>query len=84
MKQFETRKGSEATTLGQPYDFQSIMHYSNKEFSSNGGDTIQAIADPSMPLGNVNSLSALDVMEINLLYKCPEALNQGTVGIVSL
>lgn len=69
------------TSLGQPYDFQSIMHYSNKEFSRNGGDTIQAIADPSMSLGNINSLSALDVMQINLLYKCPEALTQGTVCI---
>lgn len=57
------------------------MHYSNKEFSRNGGDTIQAIADPSMSLGNINSLSALDVMQINLLYKCPEALTQGTVCI---
>ena len=77
MKEFEIRKRSEATTLGQPYDFQSIMHYSNKEFSSNGRDTIQALSDPNMPLGNVNSLSAVDVMQINLLYKCPEGLKQG-------
>jgi len=76
VKQFEIRTRGEATTLGQPYDFQSIMHYSNKEFSSNGGDTIQAIADPSMPLGNLNSLSAVDAMQINLLYRCPEALRQ--------
>lgn len=81
MKQFEIRTRGEATTLGQPYDFQSIMHYSNKEFSSNGGDTIQAIADPSMQLGNLNSLSAVDVLQINLLYRCPEALRQGTCAI---
>ena len=55
------------------------MHYTNKEFSRNGGDTIQALADPSMPLGNINSPSAVDVLQINLLYKCPEALRQGTV-----
>ena len=79
MKEFEIRKRGEVTTLGQPYDFQSIMHYSNKEFSKNDGDTIEAISDPSMPLGNVNSLSAVDVMQINLLYTCPEALKQGTV-----
>ena len=53
------------------------MHYSNKEFSKNGKNTIQAISDTSMPLGNVNSLSAVDVMQINLLYNCPEALRQG-------
>ena len=55
------------------------MHYSNKEFSKNGADTIQALSDPSMPLGNVNSLSAVDVLQINLLYNCPEALKQGTL-----
>lgn len=81
IQQFAIRTRGEVTSLGQPYDFQSIMHYSNKEFSRNGGDTIQAIADPSMSLGNINSLSALDVMQINLLYKCPEALTQGTVCI---
>ena len=76
-KQFEIRKRG-VTTLGQPYDFQSIMHYSNKEFSKNNKDTIQALSDPNMPLGNVNSLSAVDVLQINLLYNCPEALRQGT------
>lgn len=76
LEQFKIRKRGEVTTLGQPYDFQSIMHYSNKEFSRNGADTIQAISDPSMPLGNVNSLSAIDVLQINLLYNCPEALKQ--------
>lgn len=79
VQQFEIRRRGEVTTLGQPYDFQSIMHYSNKEFSKNGRDTIQALSDPSMPLGNVNSLSAVDVMQINLLYNCPEALKQGTL-----
>ena len=78
MRQFEIRTRGEVTTLGQPYDFQSIMHYTNKEFSSNGGDTIEAIVDPSMPLGNLNFLSAIDIMKINLLYRCPEALTQGT------
>ena len=77
LSEFEIRARGESTTLGQPYDFQSIMHYTKKEFSSNGGDTIQAIVDPSMPLGNVNSLSAVDVMQTNLLYKCPEGLRQG-------
>lgn len=54
------------------------MHYSNKEFSKNNKDTIQALSDPNMLLGNVNSLSAVDVLQINLLYNCPEALRQGT------
>lgn len=74
-EQFKIRKRG-VTTLGQPYDFQSIMHYSNKEFSKNNKDTIQALSDPNMLLGNVNSLSAVDVLQINLLYNCPEALRQ--------
>lgn len=78
LQQFEILKRGEVTSFGQPYDFQSIMHYSNKEFSKNGADTIRAISDPSMQLGNVNSLSAVDVLQINLLYNCPEALKQGT------
>lgn len=76
VKEFEIRTISESTSLGQPYDLQSIMHYSNKAFSRNGGDTIQSKADPTMKLGNENSLSAVDVLQINLLYRCPEALKQ--------
>ena len=82
VKEFEIRTIGESTSLGQPYDFQSIMHYSNKAFSRNGGDTIQSKADPTMKLGNENSLSAVDVLQINLLYRCPEALKQGTCAIV--
>lgn len=81
VKEFEMRTKGESTSLGQPYDFQSIMHYSNKAFSRNGGDTIQSKADPTMKLGNENSLSAVDVLQINLLYRCPEALKQGTCAI---
>ena len=75
--QFKIRTTYEATSFGQPYDFQSIMHYTNKEFSSNGEDTIQAIANPNMALGNINSMSAVDVLQVNLLYKCPEAQRKG-------
>ena len=82
VKEFEIRTIGESTSLGQPYDLQSIMHYSKKAFSSNGGDTIQSKADPTMKLGNENSLSAVDVLQINLLYRCPEALKQGTCAVV--
>ena len=59
-------------TGGLPYDFHSMMHYSNKFFSKNGKDTIQAIIDPDMHLGQEDNFSALDVVRINLLYKCDE------------
>ena len=55
-----------------PYDFHSIMHYNNKIFSKNGEDTIQALIDPKMTLGQEYGLSALDVVRVNMLYKCPQ------------
>ena len=55
-----------------PYDFHSLMHYSNKFFSKNNKTTIEARIDPSMELGLEGGFSALDVVRINLLYKCPQ------------
>ena len=55
-----------------PYDFHSIMHYSNKFFSKNGQDTLRARIDPTMRLGQSEGFSALDVVRINMLYRCPE------------
>ena len=55
-----------------PYDFHSIMHYSNKFFSKNGKDTLKARIDPTMRLGQSEGFSALDVVRINMLYRCPE------------
>ena len=55
-----------------PYDFHSIMHYSNKYFSKNGQNTMEALIDPGMRLGQSKGFSALDVVRINMLYRCPE------------
>lgn len=55
-----------------PYDFHSIMHYSNKFFSKNGQNTLEARIDPTMRLGQGEGFSALDVVRINILYRCPE------------
>lgn len=55
-----------------PYDFHSIMHYSNKYFSKNGQNTMEALIDPEMRLGQSEGFSALDVVRINMLYRCPE------------
>ncbi|XP_068762262.1 hatching enzyme 1.2-like [Montipora capricornis] len=56
-----------------PYDFHSIMHYSNTFFSKDGNvPTIQALIDSNMQLGLTDGFSALDVVRINMLYKCPQ------------
>ncbi|XP_078355010.1 high choriolytic enzyme 1-like [Oculina patagonica] len=72
----EARRSEFATydqdTGNLPYDFHSIMHYDNKFFSKNGENTIEARIDPKMRLGQSSGFSALDVVRINMLYKCPE------------
>jgi hypothetical protein len=56
-----------------PYDYCSIMHYSNKAFSKNGKPTIECIDKgktiqcPSC-MGNTDELSALDIKGINDFY----------------
>ena len=59
-------------TGGLPYDFHSIMHYTRKHFSKNDRNTVEAIIDPSMQLGDDDGFSALDVVRVNQLYSCPQ------------
>ena len=57
--------------LNQPYDLKSIMHYGNKAFSKNGGDTIISRKYPWLKLGaKKEKLSTSDTKELNQLYKC--------------
>jgi len=51
------------------YDYESIMHYSEKAFSINGKKTIVPIKQ-GFKIGNRHHLSAKDIMELNLLYDC--------------
>ncbi|XP_068539932.1 astacin-like metalloendopeptidase isoform X1 [Anas acuta] len=57
--------------LGLPYDYSSVMHYGAYDFSSAPGKpTIVPIPNPSVPIGQREGLSNLDVAKINKLYKC--------------
>uniref|UniRef100_A0A672TRZ1 Metalloendopeptidase n=1 Tax=Strigops habroptila TaxID=2489341 RepID=A0A672TRZ1_STRHB len=57
--------------LGLPYDYSSVMHYGAYDFSSTPGkQTIVPVPDPSIPIGQREGLSNLDVAKINRLYKC--------------
>uniref|UniRef100_A0A8C3BKB3 Metalloendopeptidase n=1 Tax=Cairina moschata TaxID=8855 RepID=A0A8C3BKB3_CAIMO len=57
--------------LGLPYDYSSVMHYGAYDFSSTPGKpTIVPIPNPSVPIGQREGLSNLDVAKINKLYKC--------------
>jgi len=81
---FEKLSSSQMSTLGTPYDFSSIMHYSPYIFA----------VDPSKPtitpkpnlahgqhLGQRVRLSTLDVKRVQLLYSCP--VDTGHIAIPS-
>ncbi|KAI3377315.1 hypothetical protein L3Q82_008517, partial [Scortum barcoo] len=62
----------ETNNLETPYDFDSVMHYSNKAFSKNGNQTIIAKSNPKRSFGNARQMSANDIARVNRLYQCCE------------
>ena len=70
LSEFAKESESRVDSLGIGYDYNSIMHYDPILFSNNGQPTIVA-NDPDIPLGMARELSDLDIIQINLLYKCP-------------
>lgn len=61
---------SQVDSLGIPYDYISVMHYSPTAFGINGSTTIIA-KDPSVTqLGQRIGLSPKDITQADLLYRC--------------
>jgi len=56
--------------LGTPYDFNSVMHYSNYAFSKNRKPTIVAKSNPNLSFGRATTMSANDIARVNRLYGC--------------
>lgn len=56
-------------TLGLPYDYSSVMHYSRNAFSKNGLPTI-VTKEPDVWIGQRNAMSAIDIEEIRRYYQC--------------
>jgi len=56
--------------LATPYDFNSVMQYSNRAFSKNGQPTIVAKSDPNLMFGNARQMSSNDIARVNRLYRC--------------
>ncbi|XP_048582923.1 zonadhesin isoform X2 [Nematostella vectensis] len=71
-------------SLNINYDYDSLMHYGKSSFSKNGKPTIQVIGDPSRRLGQRDSFSSADILELNALYDCSGPLggwsNWGAFG----
>ena len=73
---FNKLSESEVDSLGEPYDFHSIMHYARNTFSR--GTYIDTIL-PKVPegqkrpeIGQRIKLSEGDIRQANLLYSCPK------------
>uniref|UniRef100_A0A3Q3GS81 Metalloendopeptidase n=1 Tax=Labrus bergylta TaxID=56723 RepID=A0A3Q3GS81_9LABR len=68
---FESNFEKEQTNnLRTPYDFDSIMQYSNKAFSKNGRPTMVARDNPSRLFGRAKTMSQNDIARVNALYCC--------------
>ncbi|XP_018323799.1 zinc metalloproteinase nas-13-like [Agrilus planipennis] len=66
---FEKYSEKEVSHFGVPYDYGSVMHYSDYAFSKNGKKTIEA-KKPNVTLGQRNGFSPSDVQKLNLMYNC--------------
>lgn len=68
------------TSLGTPYDYQSIMHYGHSGFSKNGGFTIVPKNDAFLNvIGQRGGLSEGDIKRINNKYNCRVEKSYGHV-----
>ncbi|XP_039624323.1 uncharacterized protein LOC120538842 [Polypterus senegalus] len=64
---FQIREGN---LQGIPYDYASIMHYSNKAFSKNGDPTMVPFPNSNIVIGQRKAFSDNDILRINLFYNC--------------
>lgn len=57
-------------SLGAPYDYDSVMHYSAWAVSKNGKKTIKPLHARAGRLGQRVQASELDIVQMRLLYQC--------------
>ncbi|XP_051160819.1 uncharacterized protein LOC127281246 [Leptopilina boulardi] len=70
--QIHFRKSMNPTDdLGIPYDYGSVMHYSQLAFSKNGDATILPRMITNEVLGQRYGFSEKDVQKVNTMYSCP-------------
>nr|QNH72397.1 toxin candidate TRINITY_DN13064_c0_g1_i3 [Ceriantheomorphe brasiliensis] len=64
------QKYGNINSLGEKYDYGSIMHYGKKAFSRNGMDTIKTLNGAA--IGQRARLSRGDIKQMNKMYNCKE------------
>jgi hypothetical protein len=60
---------SQIDFLDEPYDIESLMHYSDKSFSKNDQPTIVSLRD-GVIMGQRKDLSPIDINELRKFYNC--------------
>ncbi|XP_063541150.1 low choriolytic enzyme-like [Cydia strobilella] len=79
---FKKSDAKDTNDFGVSYDYNSVMHYSEYAFSSNGRKTIEPKVG-SVTLGQREGLSRGDVKKVNSMYKCQkEEPQSGWLGAV--
>jgi len=78
---FEKYSAKVITSFGEPYDYQSVMHYGSYDFSKNGKKTIERLDGSDAELGNEVGFTQIDVNKVNKMYPCDTtATTTTTVG----
>lgn len=73
-------KHETSSSFGFPYDYSSVMHYSDKAFSSNGERTIVP-KDSTAAIGQRNAMSETDVKKLNRKYCTNHITNTPSVPV---
>ncbi|XP_049336093.1 meprin A subunit beta-like [Astyanax mexicanus] len=73
---FDKVSEAQSTVQGTPYDYRSLMHYGQYDFSNTSGPTI-ITKDVKFQtfIGQRYDLSPLDAVELYNLYKCNESIS---------
>lgn len=73
---FERKNISEINSLGEKYDYDSIMHYSLRSFSINKDSKTLVPKRKYHPIGQREQLSIGDIRQANKLYSCKKDADQ--------
>jgi len=76
---FNSYSASQITAFGEPYDYQSVMHYGAYDFSKNGQKTIVRLDGSDASLGNNDGFSQVDINKMNAMY-CSDATTTTTTA----
>ena len=65
--QFQVRE--KIDSLGSKYDYESVMHYRDDQFSTGVGKTIVPLSEGAS-IGQREALSTKDIIQVRLMYGC--------------